>query len=330
MKNNILIHFWIPEEVSNKANKEFNLIYPRRKANDLMTIDQVTEILPTVEGILVSGLALGRAFDKMLIDMGSRLKVIGTLGVGYENIDYKYAGKKDICVVNTPIAVQQPTAELTVAIMLAVARCVVNLDKKIRTEKKRVPLPIFDKGATTLYGKILGIIGFGRIGKAVGIKCNSLGMKIIYSDPVPADEEFEKSINAIHTSMEELLKTADFVTIHCPYFPENHHLLNQKTIKMMKSSSYLINASRGKMIDEQALVDALKGGTIAGAALDVYEYEPEVHQELLKLDNVVLVPHIGTWSYNARVAMALEALEGMCKFIKGEMPINCVNKEYLK
>jgi lactate dehydrogenase-like 2-hydroxyacid dehydrogenase len=295
-----------------------------------MTIDQVTEILPAVEGILVSGLVLGRPFDKMMINMGSKLKVIGNFGVGYENIDYKYAGKKGICVVNTPIAVQQPTAELTVAIMLALARRVVNLDKKMRTEKKSVRLSLFDKSATTLYGKTLGIIGFGRIGKAVGVKCQNMGMKIIYSDPLPADIEFEKSISARRTSTEELLKTADFVTIHCPYFPENHHLINKNTLKMMKPGSYLINASRGKMIDEQALVDALKDGKIAGAALDVYEFEPEVNQELLELDNVVLVPHIGTWSYNARVAMALEALEGMCKFIKGEVPVNCVNKDYLK
>jgi len=330
MKMKILIHFWIPREVVDQVNKDFELIYPEEQENGLISIDKVKEILPDVEGILVSGLALGRPFDKKMIDIGTKLKVIGTLGVGYENIDFKYAGEKGIGVVNTPIAVQQPTAELTISIMMAVARCVVSLDKIVRTEKRSVYLPIFDKRATNLEGKNLGIIGFGRIGKAVGVKCHALGMNIMYSDPIPADKHFEESISATRVSLEELLKTAEFVTVHCPYLPENHHLINAKTLKMMKPTAYLINASRGKMVDEKALVAALEAGTITGAALDVYEFEPEINQKLLKLDNVVLVPHIGTWSYNARVAMALESLKGMCSFMKGEIPENCVNKEYLK
>lgn len=329
MKNKILIHFWIPQEVSDQVSKEFELIYPKEKENDLMTMDKVKEILPAVEGMLVSGLVLGHPVNKEIIDIGEKLKVIGTFGVGYENVDFKYAGEKGIGVINTPVAVQQSTAELTVSIMMAIARCVVSLDKRIRREKKSVHLPLFDKRATNLYGKTLGIIGFGRIGKAVGIKCHGLGMNIIYSDPVPANRKFEKAINATRVSLKKLLRTADFITVHCPYLPENHHLINAKTLAMMRPSAYLINASRGKMVDEQALVAALKSGTIAGAALDVYEFEPDINQELLKLNNVVLVPHIGTWNYNARVAMALESLEGICKFLKGEIPENCVNNDYL-
>jgi glyoxylate reductase len=325
-KMKIMIPFWIPQEVTEKVSNEFQLIYPKEKINGIMNIDEIKTTLPGVEGIMVAAEPFGRD----LIDIGKKLKVIGRIGVGYDNIDYKYAGKKGVGVINTPIAVQQPTAELTVAIMLAVARCVVSLDKKIRAEKQSVRLPLFDKSATTLYGKTLGIIGFGRIGKAVGVKCHGLGMKIIYSDPVSADKEFEKSINAKRVSIEELLRDADFVTLHCPYFPENHHLINKNTLKMMKPGSYLINASRGKMIDELALVDALKDGIIAGAALDVYEYEPEVNAELLELDSVVLVPHVGTWNYDARIKMALESLESICRFLRGEIPVNCVNKEYLK
>jgi glyoxylate reductase len=330
MKMKILIHFWIPREVADQVDKEFELIYPEEKENGLMSLDRVKEILPEVEGILVSGLALGEPVDKKMIDIGTKLKVIGTFGVGYENVDFKYAGEKGIGVINTPIAVQQPTAELTVSIMMAVARCVVSLDKIVRTEKRSVYLPLFDKRATNLHGKSLGIIGFGRIGKTVGVKCHALGMNIIYSDPIPADKNFEESINATRVPLEELLKTADFVTVHCPYLPENHHLINAKTLAMMKPTAYLINASRGKMVDEKSLVTALKAGTITGAALDVYEFEPEINQELLKLENVVLVPHIGTWSYNARVAMAFESLEGMYSFMKGKIPENCVNKRYIK
>lgn len=330
MKMKILIHFWIPREVAEQVNEEFELIYPEEKENGLMCLDKVKEILPDVEGILVSGLALGKPVDKKMIDMGTKLKVIGTLGVGYENVDFKYAGEKGIGVINTPVSVQQPTAELTISIMMAVARCVVSLDKKIRTEKRSIRLPLFDKQATNLHGKNLGIIGFGRIGKAVGVKCHGLGMNIMYSDPVPADKNFEESISATRVSLEELLKTADFVTVHCPYLPENHHLINAKTLAMIKPTAYLINASRGKMVDEEALVAVLKAEKIAGAALDVYEFEPEINQDLLKLDNVVLVPHIGTWSYHTRVAMALESLQGMCSFMKGEIPENCANEAYIK
>jgi lactate dehydrogenase-like 2-hydroxyacid dehydrogenase len=322
----ILIPFWIPLEVADKIDNEFELIYPKEKVAGLMSVDEIKIILPEVDGIMAGS----EPFGKQIIDIGKNLKVIGRMGVGYDNVDFKYAGSKGIGVINTPIAVQQSTAELTVAIMLAVARCVVSLDKKVREEKKIKHIPMFDKSATTLYGKTLGIIGFGRIGKAVGIKCNGLGMKVIYSDIIPAPKEFEDSIGATRFSTEELLKTADFVTIHCPYFPENYHLINRDTLVMMKPTAYLINASRGKMVDEQSLVDALKAGTIAGAALDVYEFEPEINPGLLELDNVVLVPHVGTWNYDTRVEMALESLEGMCRFLKGEIPINCVNKEYLK
>lgn len=325
MSMKILILFWIPHEVADKVDKQFELIYPAEK-DSIMDIEKVKEMLPTVDGIL----AFGEKIDKDMIDLGSKLKVIGRFGVGYDNVDFKYAGSKGIAVINTPVAVKHPTAELTVSIMMAVARCIVSLDKKIRAEKKSSHQPVFDKKAVTLYGKTLGIIGFGRIGKAVATKCYGLGMKIIYSDIIQAPGEFEKTVDATKLSTEELLQKADFVTVHCPYLPENHHLINSKTLSLMKSSAYFINTSRGKMVDEQALVEALKAENIAGAALDVYEFEPEVNQELLSLDNVVLTPHVGTWSYDARAEMGIEALEGMVKFLEGEVPANCVNKEYIK
>jgi glyoxylate reductase len=325
MKMKILVPFWIPQDVVDKVSDEFELIYPQ-EVTRLMSRNEIKEMLPTVDGVLLGM----EKMDKEMIDIGTNLKVIGRIGVGYENVDFKYAGKKGIGVINSPISVQQPTAEMTVAIMMAVSRCVVSLDKKIRAEKRSTLPPRFEKGATSLNGKTVGIIGFGRIGKVVGTKCHCLGMNIIYSDPLQASEEFEKSINTTRVSTEELLRTADFVTIHCPYLPENHHLINSDTLEMMKPTAYLINASRGKMVDEQALVDALKVGTISGAALDVYEFEPEINPGLLELDNVVLTPHCGTWTYDSRVEMALESLNGMSKFMKNEMPVNCVNKEYIK
>ncbi|MDR3077906.1 MAG: hypothetical protein LBV15_03980, partial [Planctomycetota bacterium] len=179
------------------------------------------------------------------------------------------------------------------------------------------------------YGKTLGIIGYGRIGKAVGVKAHGLGMKILYHDVISAPAEIEKAVGARKVALEELLKTADFVTVHCPYIPENHHLINEKTLSLMKPSAYLVNASRGKMVDEAALVRALKAKTIKGAALDVYENEPEINPDLFDLDNVVLMPHIGTWSYDSRVTMMHEALGGIREYLEGKTPANIFNKEDL-
>ncbi|NCB52682.1 MAG: hypothetical protein EOM54_12530 [Clostridia bacterium] len=322
----ILITFWIPDEVAEVYKDKVELIYPQERVSGKYTMEQTLALLPEVEGVLLGG----EPFTPDVIDKGSKLKVIGRLGVGCDAVDYIYAGKKGIPVINTPNAVTHPTAELTVSIMMSVARCIQTLDKKLRTDNKCVAPFNYETRSTGLYGKTLGIIGFGRIGKAVGEKGKGLGMKIIYSDVIPAPAEIEERLGATRVSTEELLKAADFVSVHCPYIPENHHLINEKTLAMMKPSAYLINASRGKMVDEAALVAALKKGTIKGAALDVYEFEPEINQDLIDLENVVLVPHVGTWSYDARIAMAYESLTGMCAVLRGESPFNVFNREYLK
>ncbi|MGE4485823.1 MAG: NAD(P)-dependent oxidoreductase [Oscillospiraceae bacterium] len=322
----ILITFWIPDEVAEVYKDKVELIYPQERVSGKYTMEETLALLPKVEGVLLGG----EHFTPDVIDKGNKLKVIGRLGVGCDAVDYIYAGKKGIPVVNTPNAVTHPTAELTVSIMMSVARCIQVLDKKLRLDKKCVAPFNYETRSTGLYGKTLGIIGFGRIGKAVAEKGKGLGMKIIYSDVIPASAEIEERLGAARMSTEELLKTADFVSVHCPYVPENHHLINAETLAMMKPSAYLINASRGKMVDEAALVTSLKNGTIKGAALDVYEFEPEINQDLLDLDNVVLVPHVGTWSYDARVAMAYESLDGMCAVLRGENPFNIFNRQYIK
>jgi len=322
----ILITFWIPDEVAEKYKDKVELIYPQEKVSGKFSMEETLALLPTVDGVLLGG----EHFTPDVIDKGVKLRVIGRLGVGCDAVDYIYAGKKGIPVINTPNAVTHPTAELTISIMMSVARCIQVLDKKMRVDKRCNAPFNYETRSTGLYGKTLGIIGFGRIGKAVGEKGKGLGMKIIYSDVIPAPKEIEEKLGAVRVSTEELLKTADFVSVHCPYVPENHHLINEKTLALMKPSAYLINASRGKMVDEAALVAALKKGTIKGAALDVYEFEPEVNPELIDLDNVVLVPHVGTWSYDARLAMAYESLDGMVASLRGEDPVNVFNRQYLK
>jgi glyoxylate reductase len=325
MKKKIVINFWITPEVSSVLNDDFEVIFPEERIPGAYPRDHLKKLLPDADAVLLNDMK----FDREMIDLGVKLKAIGRSGVGCDSVDCEYAARQGIAVINSPAAVTQPTAELTIGIMLEVARRLTFLDKKLRHDKKCLPLPPYDGSSTRLYGKTLGIVGFGRIGQAVGVKAHGLGMKVIYSDVVPAPAETEKLVGARKVSLEELLKTADFVTVHCPYLPENHHLINDKTLALMKPTAYLVNASRGKMVDEAALVRALKAKTIKGAALDVYENEPEIHSDLLDMDNVVLVPHIGTWTYDSRVAMAHESLGGIRDYLNGQTPPNIFNKPEL-
>jgi lactate dehydrogenase-like 2-hydroxyacid dehydrogenase len=326
MKKKILCNFWIPGEVLKHLGDDFDLVYPKEEIAGHFGLGDVIPYLNEVNAVLIDGLP----FDKSTIDKaGPQFQVIGRHGVGCDAVDCEYAGKKGIAVVNTPQTVTQPTAELAITLLLDTARNVSRLDRAIRGSNKCVTPFSFSGGSVAVYGKTLGIIGFGRIGKAVGVKARGLGLKVIYFDPIRAAAAQEAEIGVKHVPLEELLKIADFVTLHCPYVPENHHLINEKTLSLMKPSAFLVNASRGKMVDETALAAALKNKTIAGAGLDVYEFEPEINQELIQLENVVLAPHIGTWSRDTRLAMAKEALDGICKVLRGEDPLNVFNREFL-
>ena len=325
MKKKIIISFWTPQSVLDNFDGDFEFIYPKEAVTGLFTDDEVKSLLPGADAVLISTTAV----DKTMIDLGVNLKAIGRLGVGCDSVDYVYAGKKGIPVINTPLTVTHSTAELTIAIMLDVARSITYMDKKLRREKQCFNVYSFETTASSLYGKTLGIVGFGRIGKAVGKKAHGLGMKIIYSDTISAPKDVEDAICATQVDLEYLLGASDFVSIHCPYTPENHHLINDGTIAMMKPAAYLINAARGKLVDEGSLVKALDNKTIKGAALDVYEFEPCIRQELLGMDNVVLAPHIGTWNYDTRIEMALESLTGLITVLKGGTPPNIFNEAYL-
>lgn len=326
MKKKLLVEFWIPAEiVKYLSDNDIEAVYPAEEVTGKYTREEFKKLLPEVDAVLLASMK----FDKELIDAAVNLKAIARHGVGCDAVDCEYAGKKGIPVINAPHAVTHPTAELAIAIMMDVARCVTRLDKKLRVDGTCENPPSYAQISSGIYGKTLGIIGFGRIGKAVGQKAHGLGMKVFYSDVVQAPKDIEDAIGAKKISQEELLKTADFVTLHCPYTPENHHLINEKTLAMMKPSAYLVNASRGKMVKEQDLVDALKKGVIRGAALDVYEFEPEINKELLPMENVVLTPHVGTWNYDARIDMAYEALKGVCELFAGRTPENIFNKDCL-
>ena len=251
-----------------------------------------------------------------MIDAGKRLKIISNFGAGFNNIDIEYARSKKIAVTNTPKSVCNPTAELAMGLILAVARRIGELNIKIRLQKEE--LWKHNLLGHTVEGKTLGIIGMGRIGQNLAKKAEAFGMKIVYCNRHTEVPGYKR------LSMEELLGQADVVSVHVPLNKENTKLIGKKEFAMMKSSAYFINTSRGAVIDENALAEALETGEIAGAGLDVYEKEPSVNSKLYQFSNAVLVPHIGTATYETREATSTEALSNIINFFAGR-PTNVVN-----
>lgn len=274
-------------------------------------------------------------FDKPvtreMIMSAPKLKLVTNFGVGFNNIDLEACRERGIRVTNTPQPVIEPTAELAFALMHDVARRTAEFDRKLR-EGKAEPFGVMNNLSHSLYGKTLGIIGMGRIGQALARRALASGMTVIYHNRRPLGDEAMRRLGewalasrsqvpgAIkYVSQEELLQTADFVSLNLPYTPEVKHLIGAKELQVMKPTAYLINTARGAHVDEEALVQALKRGEIAGAAMDVYEHEPEIHPELLQLDNVVLSPHTGTGTWEGRIAMCENVCDNILAWKKGDI-----------
>ena len=239
-----------------------------------------------------------------MIESAPFLRLITNFGVGFNNIDLQACQEHNIRVTNTPQPVIEPTAELAFALMHDVARRTAEFDRKLRVGTAE-GFAVMNNLSHSLYGKTLGIIGMGRIGQALARRAIAAGMTIIYHNRKPLGDEVIRRLGyeVKYVSQEELLQTADFVSLNLPYTPEVKHLIGAEELQMMKPTAYLINTARGAHLDEQALVEALKKGEIAGAAMDVYEHEPQITPELLLLDNVVLSPHTGTGTWEGRIAM---------------------------
>jgi len=260
---------------------------------------------------------------------GPQLKIIANYAVGFDNIDVDAATKRGIMVSNTPGVLTDTTADLAWALILATARRVVEGDKFLRHGKFKGWKPMLLLG-TDVHHATLGIIGFGNIGKAVARRAIGFDMKVIYYSAHRAPLEVEEKLDVEYRSLDDLLREADFISIHVPLTKETQHLIGERELKMMKKEAYLINTARGPIVDEKALAKALKEGWIRGAGLDVFEREPEVEPELLELDNVVLLPHLGSASYDTRAKMATMAAENVVSALNGEVPPNLVNREVVK
>lgn len=256
------------------------------------------------------------AFTADVMDAAPRLKVIANVAVGYNNIDVAAAAARRIVVTNTPEVLTEATADLTWALIMDVTRRVSEGDRLIRRGGWKGWALDFMLG-NELSGRTLGIIGFGRIGQAVAARAVPFGLRVIHSDvqPVPGSGAIP---------VDRLLATSDIVSIHCPLTPQTRHMINQAALARMKRSAYLINTSRGPVVDEAALAWALKNGIISGAALDVFENEPAVHPDLMMLENVVLTPHLGSATTETRTAMADLAVRNAIAVLTGQSPLTPV------
>jgi glyoxylate reductase len=258
--------------------------------------------------------------DKMnadIIDSGKNLQLIANYGAGFNNIDVSHAAKKGVWVTNTPGVLHETTADLTWAMILGAARNLIPSDRFTRENRFKGWQAKMFLGAD-VYGKTLGIIGCGEIGSAVARRASGFNMKVLYHNrnrlPV------EKELAAVHTSLEELLRQSDFVTVHVPLTEQTQYMIGKEQFLMMKPTAYFIHTARGKVIDDKALVEALQGHKIAGAALDVYENEPALTEGMTELENLMLLPHIGSASHETRDRMADLVVDNVLDVLNGKTP----------
>ncbi len=263
--------------------------------------------------------------DDALLAQAPRLRVVANVAVGYDNIDVAAATRRKIVVTNTPGVLTDTTADFTWALLLATARRVTEADQYTRAGKYTEWGLMLLLGGD-VHGKTLGIFGLGRIGHAVARRARGFDMRVLYHDVV-ANRAAERELGAERVDKDRLLAEADFVTLHANLTPETRHLIGEPELRRMKPTAYLVNAARGPMVDEAALVRALKEGWIAGAGLDVYEAEPALHPGLRECPNAVLAPHIASASRETRTRMAVMAVENALAVLEGRRPANPVNPE---
>jgi lactate dehydrogenase-like 2-hydroxyacid dehydrogenase len=307
----------LPEPVESMLRERFDARLsrddrPPSAAELAEAVRSADALLPTVTDRLTA---------EVLAVTPRRARILANFGVGYNHIDVAAAKTHGIVVTNTPDVLTDDTADTAMTLLLTVARRVGEGERHVRAGAWAGWRPTHMLG-TKVTGKTLGVVGMGRIGRAVARRAHhGFGMRILFHEPLPVPEAEIAALDAKRCdSLDEVLRESDFVTLHCPALPETRHLINAERLARMKPTAFLINTARGDIVDEAALVEALRAGTIAGAGLDVYEREPQVTSTLCEIENVVLLPHLGSATRETRIAMGERALENLAAFFRGEAP----------
>lgn len=316
----ILITMRVPKDTLDMLSKNFELDY--NDSLEFLPKDVLKEKVKNVDAALIP---LSEKWDKEIIDSAKNLKIIANFGAGYDNIDIEAASEKGIIVTNAPAkGSTNATAEIAMGLIVDIMRGITRGEEALRKGEFKGWKPTFGLGPV-LYGKTLGIFGLGRIGKGVAARAKAFGMNVIYNSRTKLDDTLEKELGVKYVEFDKLLKQSDVISLNPSYSKELHHLFNEEAFKKMKPSAYLVNTSRGPIIDEKALSKALENKVIKGAAIDVYEFEPAVTESLLKLDNIVLSPHLGNASIEARDEMGMMAAKNILAVLNGEEAPNKVN-----
>ena len=315
----VLITYRLKPEGLKELEGKYEITQPEEKS--IFSKEEVIEMIPEFE-VLIPNFSFYT--DKDIIDNGTKLELISNYGVGYNNIDVDYATKKGVVVTNIPDSTREPTAELAFALLLGAARRIGYYDRKLRTPEG-VSWGVYGDSGLPVYGKTLGIIGMGRIGQSLARRAVASGMNIIYHNRTRLTESIEKEYGAMYVSRDELLKSADFISLNAPSTHETRRMIGENELNMMKPTAIFINTARGDMVDEKALANALRDKKIWAAGLDVFENEPHILPELLELDDVLLAPHAGTKTLEDRIKMSIEMCRNIVGFYENTYPISRVN-----
>jgi lactate dehydrogenase-like 2-hydroxyacid dehydrogenase len=312
----IVITRRVPEAVEHRAAATFDAVL--NPTDTPLTSAQLADAMRSADGLLPT--VTDRVNAEVLGTTPRRVRIIANFGVGFNNIDVAAAKANGVVVTNTPDVLTDDTADVALALMLMVARRLPEGERELRSGRWTGWRPMHHLG-TRVTGKTLGLVGLGRIGRAVAHRASAgFGMRVLYYDP-PVSAADAKGVGAERReSLEDVLRESDFVSLHAPATAETRHLISAERLALMPRHAFLINTARGDLVDEAALAVALKSGTIAGAGLDVYEQEPKVSAALLTLENVVLLPHLGSGSTETRVAMGMRALDNLEAFFAGTPP----------
>lgn len=314
----ILVTYDMFREGFTELESKYEVTFPEGRD---FTYEEVYEMIPEYD-VLCS--MFDFPVNKELIDHAPKLRLIANYAVGYNNIDVAYAIEKGLTVANTPDPVTAPTANIALGLLLDAARRITECDRKLRTLGKKMKVGVLENLGAPVTGQTLGIIGMGRIGKALAKRANAMGMEVIYHNRHQLYIEEETKLKVTYVTKEVLLAKADFVSLNAPYTPETYHIIGEEELRRMKRSAILINTARGPLVDEHALVKALREGEIRAAGLDVFEFGDYPLPELLELDNVVLTPHIGTQTLETRIIMAKAVCDNVIGFLEGDRPVSRV------